>query len=58
MVDNEGIWSRGGSNVEELPDPFAPLTPPPGAIPDYDAKPRRRRWWPLVATGLNPERRT
>ena len=20
MVDNEGIWSRGGSNVEELPD--------------------------------------
>ena len=53
MVDNEGIWSRGGSNVEELPDPFAPLTPPPGAIPDYDAKPRRRRWWPLVLYAIS-----
>ena len=53
MVDNEGIWSRGGSNVEELPDPFAPLTPPPGAVPDFDAKPRRRRWWPLVLYAIS-----
>ena len=51
MVDNEGIWSRGGSNVEELPDPFAPLGPRPGAAPDLpelEEKPRRRRWWPTV----------
>ena len=53
MVDNEGIWSRGGSNVEELPDPFAPLTPPPGTVPDFDAKPRRRRRWPLVLYAIS-----
>ena len=27
MDDHDGIWSRNGQNVEELPDPFAP--PPP-----------------------------
>jgi penicillin-binding protein 1A len=51
VVDNEGIWSRAGSNVEELPDPFAPLQPQPGATPDVPElgeKPRRRRRWPLV----------
>ena len=51
MVDNEGIWARGGSNVEELPDPFAPLPPRPGtapAVPELEEKPRRRRRWPLV----------
>jgi len=53
VVDNEGIWSRGGSNVEELPDPFAPLTPPPGTVPDFDAKPRRRRRWPLVLYAIS-----
>ena len=50
MVDNEGIWSRGGSNVEELPDPFATAYPLPGvgdgALP-VDQKPKRRRRWPL-----------
>ena len=44
MAERDGIWSRGGVNVEELPDPFAPATPPPG---DNDvsqsAKPKRRR---------------
>ena len=49
MVDNEGIWSRGGSNVEELPDPFAPAGPPPGSQPDeVEPKPKRKRRWPLV----------
>ncbi|HEX6411021.1 MAG TPA: transglycosylase domain-containing protein [Sphingomicrobium sp.] len=49
MVDNEGIWSRGGSNVEELPDPFAPVGPPPGSQPDeLEQQPKRRRRWPLV----------
>ena len=49
MVDNEGIWSRSGSNVEELPDPFAPAGQPPGSAPVHEQieKPRRRRW-PLV----------
>ena len=52
MVDNEGIWSRGGSNVEELPDPFEPARPTPGFGPDgapLEEQPkRRRRRWPLV----------
>ena len=54
MVDNEGIWSRGGSNVEELPDPFAPAGPPPGSVPVHEqiAKPRRRRW-PLVLYAIS-----
>jgi penicillin-binding protein 1A len=49
VVDNEGIWSRGGSNVEDLPDPFAPATPLP-ALPDGHPveKSKRRRRWPLV----------
>ena len=25
MADRDGIWSRGGVHVEELPDPFAPI---------------------------------
>jgi penicillin-binding protein 1A len=50
LVDNEGIWSRGGSNVEELPDPFATAYPLPGVGDDalpVDQKPKRRRRWPL-----------
>ena len=47
MVDNEGIWSRGGVNVEDLPDPFAPAVPPEeGQSPPE--KPKRKRRWPLV----------
>jgi penicillin-binding protein 1A len=49
LADRDGIWSRGGVPVEELPDPFAPEA----AVPDGAAaaqgevvlpKPRRRRW--------------
>ncbi|HEX7930467.1 MAG TPA: transglycosylase domain-containing protein, partial [Sphingomicrobium sp.] len=55
MVDNE-IWSRGGSNVEDLPDPFAPDAPPPSIGPDghpLEAKPKRRRRWPLVLYAIS-----
>ena len=47
MVDNEGIWSRGGVNVEELPDPFAPAVPL-DAEQQPAEKPKRKRRWPLV----------
>ena len=47
MVDNEGIWSRGGVNVEELPDPFAPAVPPEAEQPPVET-PKRKRRWPLV----------
>ncbi len=48
MADRDGIWSRGGVPVEELPDPFAPIAMPgpgdPGAEPlPPPAKPRRSR---------------
>ncbi|MGI8610855.1 MAG: transglycosylase domain-containing protein [Sphingomicrobium sp.] len=51
MADRDGIWSRGGVHVEELPDPFAPI-PMPGPIgpgstqpgePQLKPKPRRSR---------------
>lgn len=52
MVDNEGIWSRGGVNVEELPDPFAPAVPPEAEQPLAD-KPKRKRRWPLVLYAIS-----
>jgi penicillin-binding protein 1A len=41
VVDNEGIWSRDGTNIEDLPDPFAWAAEPPLEQPQ---KPKRRRW--------------
>ena len=48
MADRDGIWSRGGVHVEELPDPFAPIPAPPVAEPGADPaaaplKPKRSR---------------
>ena len=46
MAERDGIWSRGGVHVEELPDPFAPIVvpPEPGAQPaEALPKPRRSR---------------
>ena len=50
MADRDGIWSRDGQNVEELPDPFR-RDPPPLEIGAADqprpqeppVRPRRRR---------------
>jgi penicillin-binding protein 1A len=48
VVDRDGIWSRGGVPVEDLPDPFAPepLPDPAGLTPEWPVpkQPRRRRW--------------
>ncbi len=45
MAERDGIWSRGGINVEELPDPFAPLAPPPAFdSPEFDEAPPPKRW--------------
>jgi penicillin-binding protein 1A len=45
VADRDGIWSRGGAHVEELPDPFTPI-PMPGPVEPAEppAKPRRSRW--------------
>jgi penicillin-binding protein 1A len=45
MAERDGIWSRGGAPVEELPDPFAQqeLTGA-GTAAEASQKPKRRRW--------------
>ena len=53
MTDNEGIWSRGGANVEELPDPFAPESLPGVELPEGGEKPKRKRRWPLVLYAIS-----
>jgi penicillin-binding protein 1A len=57
LVDNEGIWSRGGSNVEELPDLFEPARPTPGfnpdGVPPGEQPKRRRRRWPIVLYAIS-----
>jgi penicillin-binding protein 1A len=51
VADTDGIWSRGGVPVEELPDPLAPQpleggTVPldGGTVPPSPEPPRRHRW--------------
>ena len=50
MADRDGIWSRGGVPVEELPDPLAPHAEPaaapaePGAEPSSIPRKRRFKW--------------
>jgi penicillin-binding protein 1A len=47
VADRDGIWSRDGVPVEELPDPFA-LHPGPGGEAELPVeRPRRRRLWPI-----------
>ena len=43
LAERDGIWSRGGQPVEELPDPFAEFELPEAEAPLTD-QPRRRRW--------------
>jgi penicillin-binding protein 1A len=47
VAERDGIWTRDGIPVEELPDPLAPETPPP-ADSSAGQAPRRRRRWPLI----------
>jgi penicillin-binding protein 1A len=56
VTETDGIWSRGGVPVEQLPDPFAPEPPPieGGTVP-LDAgtvPPPRRRRWPIILYSL------
>ena len=51
MAERDGIWTRGGVPVEELPDPFAPELPP---IDESEAeRPPKRRRWPIVLYALS-----
>jgi penicillin-binding protein 1A len=54
VAERDGIWTRAGSPVEQLPDPFA--LEPPALDPEIaePAKPKRRRWvlWLYAISGL------
>src|SRR5437764_4614501 len=45
VAERDTVWTRDGMPLEELPDPFAPETPPAAEAPE---EPRRRRRWPIV----------
>ena len=46
MAESDQIWQRGGTNVEDLPDPFAvEPTGPSGSQVDFPAQTARRRRW-------------
>ncbi|MEQ7873194.1 transglycosylase domain-containing protein [Sphingomonas sp. ASV193] len=48
--ETDGPWRRGGLDIEQLPDPFAPPPPPP---PAEEAKPRRRwKRWQIVGSAI------
>jgi penicillin-binding protein 1A len=47
VADRDGIWSRDGVPVEELPDPFAFQRGPEGDAEAPVEQPPRRRRWPI-----------
>src|SRR5690349_1175712 len=53
LGDSHGIWQRGGSDVENLPDPFAHYFPAGGIDPPEQPPKPRRRWlrWGFTAFG-------
>jgi penicillin-binding protein 1A len=49
VAERDGIWSRGGSPVEELPDPFAPEAQQYADEPQAEQTAERpRRRWPII----------
>src|SRR5215212_4592106 len=46
VAERDGIWSRGGAPIEELPDPFTPAQAEVELPlePEVPPKPKRRRW--------------
>src|SRR5437868_8306736 len=61
VAARDGIWSRGGMPVEELPDPFASDEPlESGAVPhlgtapsEEQEPPKRRRRWPIYLYSIS-----
>lgn len=45
LSDTHGVWQRGGSDIENLPDPFGQFAFPGEGSPSEAEKPPRRRWW-------------
>jgi penicillin-binding protein 1A len=54
LAERDGIWSRHGTNVEELPDPFAPIAGDFGPAGEADQAPQpKRRRWPIVLYSIS-----
>ncbi|HEY4070205.1 MAG TPA: transglycosylase domain-containing protein [Sphingomicrobium sp.] len=54
MVERDGIWSRGGVPVEDLPDPFAPAYSFPVEPSEAAEQPRpKRRRWPIYLYSIS-----
>jgi penicillin-binding protein 1A len=54
LADRDGIWTRDGVAIEELPDPFASSvrgTPDLGVEQSEPSEPPKKRRWPLVLYG-------
>jgi penicillin-binding protein 1A len=52
-VDRDGIWTRGGAPVEELPDPLAPPAPAQLEAEQLELPLRRRRTWPIIVYSIS-----
>jgi penicillin-binding protein 1A len=48
VAERDGIWTRDGHPIEDLPDPLAPETPPPSEGPEGIEPQAKWRRWPLV----------
>ena len=54
LADRDGIWSRGGVPVEDLPDPFAAVSVPEPDPSERDAEqPKPRRRWPIYLYSIS-----
>ena len=56
MADRDGIWSRGGTPVEELPDPLGREASPqfqPQVEPEVGPQAPKRRRWPIVLYSIS-----
>jgi len=54
LVDRDGIWSRGGVPVEDLPDPFAvSYAPEPESFSPEAERQKKRRRWPIYLYSIS-----
>jgi penicillin-binding protein 1A len=53
MAERDGIWTRGGMPVEDLPDPFAPEPSHDWAAGTYATEQPKRRRWPIYLYSIS-----
>jgi len=53
MAERDGIWTRGGMSVEDLPAPFAPEPSHDWAAGTYATEQPKRRRWPIYLYSIS-----